>query len=508
MNGSGNPSILRSQRIWMLAAAAGLMPFANGRNTIALAAWLAPIFLLRYTRSARRWYSLVIAWLLLFLAWLFQFRGMVQLPTVEIIGVALGASFFFGFLPYLIDQGMNRRSAGFAATLVFPCAVASVDFLGSSFSPYGSWCVSGYSQYGNLPIMQLASITGLYGISFLVSWLGSVINWAWEHEFDGRYVRRGATIFIGMLAGVYLVGSARLFWCEPPAGYQRVAGIAAGPCQIFPSRSAKECFWAGQPLSGADLTSVKAAMAARAEELFAKSEQEVKAGAQLVFWSETVAWVLRSDEPALIAKGSEFASRNHVYLGMAIASLDPTQAKLSQNKIVLIGPDGRELFEYWKARPVPGGEKLMTETNGNPMRYADTTLGRVGAFICFDLDFPSLVRKAGRDHADIVIAPANDWAAIDPLHTQMAAFRAVENGCNLVRVTSHGRSLAVDYLGRPLGETDFFTGTKGIVAYVPTHGVHTLYARVGDLFAWLCLGSLIVLALISRHRRHTPAPYS
>jgi apolipoprotein N-acyltransferase len=499
-NPSVNPPLSRARLALLLAIATVLLLFAMGRYTVALAAWLAPIFLLRYTRSVRHWYALVPAWLVLFVAWLFQFRGMVPLPPVGVVSVGLGAA-FFGFLPYGLDRWMNRQSAGFAGTLVFPCAVAGVDFLGGSFGPYGSWCALGYSQYGNLPVMQLASITGLYGISFLVAWLGPVANWAWEHQFDWRQIRRGATIFGGVLAGVYLLGSARLFWSEPPVKYQRVVAIAAGGYPIFASRSVEERFWAGQPLGEAELTSVKAAMAGKTEKLLALSEQEAKAGARLVFWSEAVAWVLRSDEPALVSKGSEFASRNHVYLGMAINALDPTQAKFSQNKLVLIGPDGRVLFEYWKSRPVPGGEASVMQTNGNPMRYADTPLGRIGSFICFDLDFPALVRQAGRARVDLLIAPSSDWPAIDPWHTQMAAFRAVENGVNLVRDVSNGRSLAVDYLGRSLAETDYFTGARGIVAYIPTRGVHTLYASVGDLFAWLCIGFLILAPIILRRSR-------
>jgi apolipoprotein N-acyltransferase len=117
------------------------------------------------------------------------------------------------------------------------------------------------------------------------------------------------------------------------------------------------------------------------------------------------------------------------------------------------------------------------------------------------LDPDLSLRQAGRRRADLVISPANDWRAIDPWHTQMAAFRAIENGCNLVRDTSNGRSLAVDYLGRTLAETDYFTsGDHVIVAYVPSHGARTPYAAVGDVFAWLCLGALVVFGLIPRAR--------
>jgi apolipoprotein N-acyltransferase len=93
-----------------------------------------------------------------------------------------------------------------------------------------------------------------------------------------------------------------------------------------------------------------------------------------------------------------------------------------------------------------------------------------------------------------LIVPANDWAAIDPLHTHMSAFRAVENGSNLVRAVSNGRSLAVDFLGRTLAETDSFTGSDHvIVANVPVHGVGTVYAKIGDLFAWICVAALVAL---------------
>ena len=344
--------------------------------------------------------------------------------------------------------------------------------------------------------MQLAAVTGIYGISFLVSWPASAINWAWEHRFDWSLVRRGTSVIAGVMAAVFLLGAGRLFWAAPATGQKRVAAIAAGNFPVFPSRLVEDRFWAGRRLDDGDLASVRAELAKRSESLFARSEHEVQAGAQLVFWSETAAWVLRADEPALIGRGSAFASRNHVYLGMALASIDPTRAKPTQDKMVLFGPDGRTLFDYWKSRPVPGAEKSMVETNGNPMHYADTPLGRIGGFICFDLDFPALVRQAGRAHVGLMIAPSNDWPAIDPWNTEMAAFRAIENGCTLVRDVSNGRSLAVDYLGRTLGETDFFQDPRHIlVVDVPTEGVRTLYSRLGDLFGWLCVLSLVVIVI-------------
>jgi apolipoprotein N-acyltransferase len=457
--------------LW-LALGAALLMFAMGRNTFAPAAWLAPVFLLRYTRQVRKRSALVFAWLVMFGAFLFQFRGMIQMPLPGILATAAGTA-LCGMLPFIFDRWATRGFTSFASSLIFPCALTAVDF-STNLSPYGSWGVLGYSQYGNLPVMQLAAATGIYGISFLVAWLGSSVNWAWEHGFKWDRIRLGATVFIAALATVYLGGSARLLASKPSGGTQRVAAIAADSPWKFPNQT---------------------------DRLFARSESAAQAGARLVFWSEGATSVLKADEPSLLARAAEIARRNQIYLGLAYGCSDPRTSKLHQNKLVLIGPDGSKLFEYWKSRPVPGPEKESTETNGNPMRYADTPFGRIGGFICFDLDFPSLIRQAGLAHTDLMIAPSNDWAAIDPWNTEMAAFRAVENGCTLVRDVSHGRSLAVDYLGRTLGETDYFQDSRHILlSDVPTQGVRTLYARCGDFFGWLCVLSLVLIVAVRWQR--------
>jgi len=80
----------------------------------------------------------------------------------------------------------------------------------------------------------------------------------------------------------------------------------------------------------------------------------------------------------------------------------------------------------------------------------------------------------------------------------MATSRTVEQGVNLVRHTSHGLSLAVAYQRRVLGAMDPFTATdRDFVVQVPTRGVRTAYARIGDLFAWICVAGLVVLGILA-----------
>jgi len=138
------------------------------------------------------------------------------------------------------------------------------------------------------------------------------------------------------------------------------------------------------------------------------------------------------------------------------------------------------------------------------LKATDSPFGRISGAICFDGDFPQLLSQAGALRADIVLDPSNDWRAIDPWHTQMASFRAIEQGVNLVRQTSDGLSAAYDYEGHRLSATDYYrTSDYDMVSEVPIRGVRTIYSQLGDWFAWLCL--IVFIGLIGKYRRRRSA---
>ena len=124
----------------------------------------------------------------------------------------------------------------------------------------------------------------------------------------------------------------------------------------------------------------------------------------------------------------------------------------------------------------------------------ETLYGRLANVICFDADFPPLMRQAGSQDVDIMLVPSNDWPGIDPWHTQHAVFRAIENGYALVRQASNGLAMTVDDEGNVLAATDYYTtDQQTMIASVPVKGVWTIYAHVGDLFAWLCIAGMLFL---------------
>jgi apolipoprotein N-acyltransferase len=115
-----------------------------------------------------------------------------------------------------------------------------------------------------------------------------------------------------------------------------------------------------------------------------------------------------------------------------------------------------------------------------------------------------------------------EWKEIKDLHVQMAAFRAIENGVPIVRPAASGISSAFDPWGRLLGVSDYFApGDHTLTVQVPVGGIRTLYARTGDLFAWLCVAGLAVglaiaavspkgtfNAAFSRHVGQPPSRYA
>jgi len=496
----------RLSYLW-LALAFVLSLFAlNGTWDIALAAWLYPLFLLRFVRTQRPAIAITGAFLVNVGATGIYFHQVgFSLSLISLVEIVILAS--FPTLPYLIDRLVSPRIRGLVGTLIFPLSFVAADYLKLLVSPFGGIGSLAYTQYGNLPLLQLVSVTGISGIVFLLTWFGSVINWAWEQHFTWPRIRKGILLYSSLLALVLSAGGARLAFFPPQAQTVRVAGISASQTletqAALQTGKATTAFLAGKATQ-ADLDTLRTAFIMIDNDLLARSQREASAGAKIVAWPECGAEILQEDKPALLAQAAQLAQKMHIYLDMGLC-VATRQAPHVQDQAILIDPQGQVLWTYNKARPVPGLDPLVPGDGVVPT--VNTTYGRISNVICFDGDFPYLSRQAGQAQADLMLIPSNDWRAIDPWHTQDITFRAIENGFSLVRQTSHGLAIAVDYDGRVLASSDYFaTGEQVMIASVPVKGVQTIYALVGDLFAQLCMVALLILvafALAQSYRQRT-----
>ncbi len=450
---------------------------------------------MRFMRGQSVTVGLTVAYLLLIAAFAFQFRGMVPIPGVAYY-IFLAVWGIQMVLPYLVDRLLAHRLSGLAASLVFPTAWAATEYV-LSLGLYATWGSAAYSQYGNLALLQILSVTGLWGITFLIGWFAAVCNWLWEEGFDSDRARGGAWLCAGTIAAVMLLGGARLALFPPSSQTVRVASISKRKMEPELDKAALGRAFAGQG-TREDLDAIQRWAVAMDNDLLSRAEREMQAGARIVFWGETNGAVLKQDEAALVARGGELAAKYHVYLGMALGVLNAGKTPPGENKLVMIEPNGQAAWQYSKAHPVPGGEAAQMLPGDGKLRPLDTPYGRLSSIICYDGDFPQLLAQAGALRADVMLDPSNDWRGIDPWHTQMASYRAIEQGFNLIRQTSGGLSAAFDYQGRRLAAMDDYQTTDyAMVSQIPTRGVRTIYSRLGDWFAWVCLAGVVLLTLLS-----------
>ncbi len=230
------------------------------------------------------------------------------------------------------------------------------------------------------------------------------------------------------------------------------------------------------------------------EELFKITRREAENGAKIVQWHESNGIVFKEGEEEFINKGKIIAHECDIYLLMTVTSIDLNE-KNDKNMAIMIGPDGNILYEYTKYKIVPGDLDIHGD---GIIKYTDTPYGRISSIICFDGDFPQYVRQAGQNKVDILLVPSSDWEAIDPIHSEMATFRGIENGCSVVRQVQKGLSLSSDYLGNTISSMDYFTtDDKVLISNVPVRGVKTIYSYIGDLFSWICIILLIIIITLN-----------
>jgi apolipoprotein N-acyltransferase len=465
--------------LW-LAMGIVLLMLSTGRYGVALAAWLAPVFLLRFSRSRRRGRGNLWTLLGIYVAYGIAWSSILY-PIFESWPLYLALVFVIAlqnWLPFLLDRWLGRRLAGFSATLVFPLAVTALFFLNSLANPLGSFGTVGYEQYGNQALIQLASVTGLWGLTFLVSWFGAVANWAWERSFERPAIWRGACVYAAILGAALLFGGLRLAFAQLAPGTVRVHGVD----RVGEADSAQQVN----------------------DEVIELTRREAARGAQIVFWGERAAGGSPAEADALVARAREVARQENIYLAIGVQSGFPEDERPMDNRLVVIAPSGEIVLEHMKY----GATILFGDTTGDGiLRTVDTPYGILTGIVCWDADFPAKVSRAGRLGADILlVANGEPVFEVAPLHAQQAIFRAIENGVSLVRQDGYrGISIATDPYGRLLARVDNRTTSDPVmVVQVPTQRVFTVYSVIGDLFGWLSVAGLVAAAAVAIVHRRTP----
>ena len=474
------------QSYLLLVIGTALMLFSNGRWIIPYATWLSPIFFLRFMRLQKPLKGfLLVALAMASVNMIIWWKIIPAPPGVYFFTTGLMMQTFA--LCFLGDRLLATRMKGILSTLVFPVIWCSIEYLSSLNSTKASWTSLAYTQSGNLPLMQLTALTGIWGVSFLITWFASVVNWMWAQNFEWKKFKKEAITFASIAAATFLFGTIRINLPASPTRSIRTASIIQAR-NI--TEDLKTCKWTDAKGLNEYHNEVE-------NNLLEKTQQAAHAGAKMILWQECAGTIPKNDEKNFIERARAVAAQEKIYLFMSLWSVpDDFPKHLVENKMVIIDMDGQIRSMYVKNNPVPGAEPIVQ--GATPMPILTTPYGKIAAAICYDGDFPNFIRTAGKNRTEIMFLPANDWKAIDPIHTNMAITRAIENGFSLVHPAGQGLSAATDNRGRVISSLDYFkTDEQVMYADVPIQHAFTLYPQIGDLFAWLCVAALVTVLVKS-----------
>jgi apolipoprotein N-acyltransferase len=376
------------------------------------------------------------------------------------------------------------------------------------------WDLLGVSQYRMTPLIQVASVTGVYGVSFLLVWFSLCLVSAGVRMLRQPAARSVwiADLFLPMIVAAVLfnLGFHRLR--EKPAS-DRVLKVALV-----------------QPSIPQTLIWDESADAMRFRDVVRLSEQALATQPELLIWPESAVPSLVRYDPALLEAVTNLAVAHRAWMIIGADDMEPKPGstdpkdRLYFNSSFLVSPQGRLEDRYLKRNLVIFGEyiplarwlpflKWFTPIEGGftpgnrPARFQLAGLdATTSVLICFEDVFPQLTREAAGPDVDFLVNITNDgWfgeGAAQWQHAATALFRAVENGLPLVRCTNTGLTCWIDARGR-LNEV--FRDTAGTIygagfmtVQIPLpppdeRPARTFYNLHGDCFGWTCVGIAVVL---------------
>lgn len=461
--------------------------FTSGKYTFALAAWISPIIglhFLYHNNRVRRIYGhfYLATWITLSIAWL----GATPIWGLAHYGFT-AVTALLASLPFLADRLITPRFAKngrtpFIATLVFPAVGTAMEFLTVSGNPIGNFGATGYSQAGVPVLMQITSVTGMLGLTFLMGWVASVVNWAWTENFAWQRVRTGVLTTAAVMVAVIAFGSIRMMTAPEPKQTVTVASFTLEEIDMHALNNLLE----------SDPAAFRTRTTATHAAYLARTVTAAQEGAKIVVWPELAGAGVDEDVSALIAQGQIVAKEQGIYLVMPVMRLFPGTDRKGENKLYIADPNGQIVLEHTKF----GGNMVEGTLAGDGiMRTVETPYGTLSTAICWDTDFPNTIRQAGQMGVDILLSPSKEWAGIDPMHADMAAFRAVENGMTVVRQADEGLSIVIDAYGRTLAAAHAGdAGGNAMLVEIPTAGTATLYAQIGDVVGLISVALFLVFA--------------
>jgi len=443
--------------------------------------WVAPVpvLLTSFRSSARRTFLVAfIAYLLGRLSWLSYLLSV--LPVSLAIFFTLLLPLIFALIILLTRKIVVRNQHNWSA-FAFPALWCLFEFLFFKFSPDGTAGSMAYTQSNFLPVVQIASVTGILGISFLVTLFPSAIAVGFNFRFrkmKGSLTFAFLLIFISVLFGI-----ARLS-TEWSSHGQMTAGLAVLDEKFHSETDHPDT---AREIATGKLYAVEVGRLARQ-------------GAQVVVLPEKIVTVTPPTESAIKNIFLNAASVNHVGIVAGYTQLGIDKTRL--NKALVISDRGQLLSDYQKVNLFEG-EARSGFAPGKDISVFHLNNVPSGVAICKDMDYSGFIRKYGKKKTMVMYVPAWDFIEDGWLHSRMAILRGVENGYAMIRTARQGQLTISDHKGKVLDEASSTNNRAAELAgKFDLLTTNTLYSQFGDWFGYLMAMIALIFILTQARRKN------
>jgi apolipoprotein N-acyltransferase len=473
--------------------------------------WIALVPLLitlrRGVRPLRAFYLGLTAGLLYFIGTIYwtgtvvrQFGGLAM--PVALLAMLLLAAYLalYPALTALITSRLVNR-AGTRALLLMPAAWVATEFARGSLFGGFPWVPLGNSQVTVLPVAQLASVLGVYGLSALVAFVNAALACAVLFRGSQRMLVIATTVVLLAAVGgwgAWRVADGALTREGAPLRVGLIQGNIAQADKWNP-REARRIFTT----------------------YIAMTRDAVRRGAEFVMWPESSTPFMFEEDDIGEEQLRALAREVRVPILFGSDQVDRSGGTLRlYNAAFLVTPTGETAAVYRKMHLVPFGEyipgkRLLYFVSPLVERMAEFAPGAsmvvlpvgehiINTAICYEVVYPSLIREAVADGSQLLTTITNDaWygqSSAPYQHFALASMRAIEQGRYLARAANTGISGVVDPYGRVVQQSAIFEQT-GLVEDVRLLTARTIYSRIGDAIAYLSIVLTIGALFFTRRVR-------
>jgi apolipoprotein N-acyltransferase len=389
-------------------------------------------------------------------------------------------------LPFLVTILIARyiilNYKGVLSIFAYPAALIVCAYIQTLISNGDLTNTTAYAQFDYKTIIQMASLTGFWGIDYLPALVASGITLVIFYR--GRLTKIACLLVLLLVVIIYLV-YGHWYLQQPGSSTSFKIGLAAhDPIKFDPILEKDNSAYTEKHLT----------------HYLQRDQHLAELGATYLLQPEMSILINPAQQSHFLQQLSTFSEKYKVYTFNPIGYLERPQ---QTNSLTVISPNGKIIANYNKQHLVSGFENTLS--SGKDLSFVYPANIKIGLAICHDMDFITPARSYGINHTQILFVPAVDFGVkVDGWwHARMAMLQAVANGYSLARAGLQGYLTVSDFHGRVLAEKATQTNQAVFVVSElhPSLGKATFYSRYPAAFPLvngIILLFLLTLAIIKK----------